>query len=220
LDDMTLPPIPEEMTEHKLPADGEILHFWGKFLASEDTDSGDSLRWAELQLYRITDTNPDHDDFCHDLEYRGLYGKQMWLLYTVGHSVVYHDLDGCAKGVKIKGSDFPGKTEEPLQDLTACSQCRPADWRKNPGEEFRLEVTWYSYTPCPTAGKVITSLYRDPRCATCRDRPHKDSRCRRCGCEDFVAEPRVLSVPGRRLVEKVSRVDPEIAQAAAKVKRF
>jgi hypothetical protein len=95
------------MRHHELPVGEETLEFWGRFVDDVDTDSGDRARWAELRLYKIIDTNPDHDDsWPHDDGFRGTFGEEIWLLYTVGHSVVYHDLFGCNKGVAMKIADF------------------------------------------------------------------------------------------------------------------
>lgn len=214
--------IPADMRYHELPAEDETLEFWGKLLASEDTDTGDSLRWAELQLYRIVDTNPEHDSrLPASDENRGMYGKQMWLLYTIGHSLVYHATGtSCRGGKQVPAGEFRTRAEDPFE-LVPCPDCSPDDWDAV-GEDtlFRLEMPWYTYIPCQTPKKVVESLYRKPRCQNCRDEPHKGGSCRRCGCDSYREAPRVLSVPGRALLEKVAQVDPEIERAMAKVKRL
>lgn len=212
--------IPAGMRYCELPAEDETLQFWGRFLDSEDTDTGDSLRWAELRLYRIVDTNPDHDDRLHD-ENKAMFGKQMWLLYTVGHSLIYHSFRANCKGGKpVPAGDFNDRADD-ASELTGCPDCSPDDWENAlPGTLFRLEVPWYSYTPCQSAGKVIRSLYRRARCQNCGDGPHDGGKCRRCWCEDYREAPRTLSVPGRALLEKVAKIDPDIAQAMTKTKRL
>lgn len=225
MDHVTPPPgidIPAGMRYCELPAEDETLQFWGKFLGAEDTDNGDSLRWAELRLYRIIDTNPAHD---HSLpasdENRDMFGREMHLLYTVGYSLVYHETGaGCRGGKQVAAGDFRDHTEN-WSDLLACPECLPGDWEMVPPETiFRLELPWYTYIPCQSPQKVIASLHRKPRCQNCRHEPHKRDQCRRCDCERYSEAPRVLSLPGRLLLEKVAKIDPDIAQAMAKVKRL
>jgi hypothetical protein len=222
--DITIPPpgaaIPTGMTYHELPAQDEILRFWGKFLDSEDTDTGDSLRWAELQVFKIIDTNPSHD---HSLpasdENRDMFGQQLWLLYTIGHSVVYHDLHASCRGGKaVPAKDFPLRAENSA-DTIPCPDCAPADWESAPDKEiFRLELPWYTAVPCQTPEKLINALYRKPRCLNCGDSAHGNSRCGRCGCTDYREAPRRLSVPGRNLLDKLAKVDPDIAAATVRVR--
>lgn len=203
---VTLPPIPPDMEHHQLSE----ADFWGKLLAEADTDNGRNPRWAELQLYAIIDTNPAHAS----------YGKQMWLLYTTGHSLVYHALDGCGLGIMAKGEEFPYLTIESVDDLVPCPDCHPGTWEES--REYSLEVARHTSIPCQSAGKVIRSLCREPRCETCKHFSHADRECGRCGCGDYVAEMPTLSGPGRQLVEKARRVDPEIDRAATEmlVRRF
>lgn len=205
------------MRHYQLPAEGETLDFTGRFIDKVDTDSGDRLRWAELQLYKILDTNPDHDDDCPDPENRGMYGRELWLLYTIGHTMVYHAADGrCKGGIRTAARDFAAKAEK-ASDLEPCEDCSPGEWRDDPDAEYRLEVPWYSYTACQTADKVIRSLYRKPKCESCWHKPHDACWC---GCREYKEAPRTLSVPGFQLLTQVKEKDPEIARAAAKVKRL
>ena len=215
--------IPLGMKYYELPTGDYPLEFWGIFVNEEDTDNGERNRWAHLQLYRIIDSNPAHDDsLSPDDENRGMYGKEMYLLYTIGHTLVYHDEDAaCRGGVRVRVADFPRKTADfPLTDedpdLEPCETCNPADYRlASPGDYFKLEVTWYSYTPCQTADKLIQSLYREPRCdkVNCRHKPHENHRCRFCGCTAYREAPRTLSTPGRNLLEGARDSEPEIARA-------
>lgn len=207
--------VPAGMAHHVLPAEGETLDFTGRLIDKVDTDSGDRLRWAELQLWKILDTNPDHDDDCPDPENRGMLGRELWLLYTIGHTLVYHLADGrCKGGVRTSSADFEARAEN-AADLEPCEDCRPGDWQL--GGEFRLEVPWYSYIPCQTPEKVVRSLQRKPKCDSCWHKPH--DRCF-CGCTEYREAPRTLSVPGLQLLRQASERDPEIARAAAKVKKF
>lgn len=219
----------EGMAWHQLPADGHPVEFLGRFLRSVDTDDGERTRWAELRLYRIIDTNLAHSAALPATdENRDMYGKQMWLLYTIGHSLVYHAADGCTRGLRLPAGEFPARArEEDLDNLEPCPVCRPPDWDSaDPGTELRLEVTWYSYTPCQSAEKVIRSLWREPRCVNCRHKPHKGTTCRHagpsgtCTCADYAEAPRQLSQPGHNLIEEVRRVDPLIDTAAGQANRL
>jgi hypothetical protein len=212
----TVFPGSEGMTWHTLPADGHPVKFFGKLLSETDTDDRERLRWAELRLYRIIDTNAGHDDSLEDGdENKRMYGQPMWLLYTVGHSLVYHKLGTCQGGIMLRVADFRARAEFP-DELEPCPRCKPAqDWEAlDPQEKLRLEVRWYSYTPCQSAGKVIESLWRDPQCLTCQDRAHQNRTCSQCGCRNYREAPRQLSVPGHQLIEQVRLIDAEIDLAA------
>lgn len=214
-----LPPpgieLPPGMSYHELPADQEVLEFWGKFIDKTDTDDGENDRWAELQYWFILDTNESHDDSLPEGdEDRGMFGKQLRLVYTIGHSLVWHRYpQGCNKGVKILGKEFPASTSEDPASLVPCEKCSPDEWEEFPEAEFRLEKPWYSYTACRTPAEAITAL---SRCMHCRDKPH-EGRCYRCGCTRYEG---VLTTPGRTLVEQVSKIDPELAKAAARARKF
>jgi hypothetical protein len=149
-----------------------------------------------------------------------MFGQEMWLLYTIGHSLVYHDLHASCRGGKpVAAQEFPERAEDPAGTV-ACPDCTPEDWETAPGGKvFRLELPWYTAVPCQTPGKLINALYRKPRCLNCGDAAHGDfARCRRCGCADYREAPRRLSVPGRNLLDKVSKLDPDIAKATIRVR--
>ena len=193
-----------------------MLEFWGTFLGKVHTDNGDRVRWAELRLYKILDSNPEHDDsWSPDDGNRGMFGKQLWLLYTIGHTLVYHDLDApCNRGVRSRVADFPSLNAD-WEELEPCAGCNPPEMETVPaGEEFRVEVTWYSYVPCLTVPKVIESL---SKCAECQHKPHSGN-CYRCGCGNYRG---VLTSPGSKLFEIVKKADPDIArEAAGRVRKF
>ncbi len=209
--------VPEGMDKIALPINTGNLVFWGRFLADEDNDpQGERLRWAELAGYRIVDSNPQHDDSFRG-EFRGMYGKEMWLLHTTGHSDVYHRAGGCRRGggVLMPVRDIPVKAENPKR-LEPCDLCRPRDWRVAPDDaEFSVEIAWYTHIQCPTPERLLKALYRDPRCTNCRHKPHETWDCK-CGCKEkeYVESEPMLSVPGSRLWEKLKAADEDIAAYA------
>jgi hypothetical protein len=193
------------MRHFELPAGEETLDFTGRLLAAVDNDRGDRPRWAELRLYKILDSTE---------------GKEIWLIYTIGHTLVYHCGNSpCNRGIPVPVEEFAARAEDP-GNAEPCEVCKPADWQDaSPGTLFELEVTWYSYTPCSSAEKVLDALRREPRCKNCRHKPHETYRCW-CDCRDYAEAPRPLSVPGARLVESVKAIDPDIARAAGRKVRF
>lgn len=218
--------IPRGMKYIQLPVeDGFIELEHGSLIEMVDNDRLGRPRWAEIRLYKYIDADPGHNDgLPEDDDDFAMFGKQRYLIYTVGHTVVYHQLDSeCNKGVPLTAADFPGlasgdceiRTEHP-SDLEPCERCRPAAWQDVPGETaFEIEVTWFKYFKCKTGDDVLLALRKDPKCRHCWHRPHEHRSCW-CRCESYEEGPRPLSVPGRRLVEKARRKDPEIARAAAR----
>jgi hypothetical protein len=211
-EDLVLPPGMEHI---ELPAEEETLEFWGMYLGGVDTDSGNRPRWAELQLYRYIDTVPG-----------GTYGQEVWLLYTIGHTVVYHATaaagGSCGMGAEVGTDQFLAgmlNAEDP-EDLEPCDDCHPGDWHSaGPDARYNLELTRYRYTPCTSAAMVIQSLHREQKCRECRHRPHEGTACS-CGCRECVVLPGELTSPGRRLIEAVRPLDPGIAKAAARKVRL
>ena len=222
--------LPFGMKYHELPTGDYPLAFWGRFIHEVDTEGERSRRWAHLKLFGIIDTNPAHNSSLKDDdENKNMYGKEMYLLYTIGHTLVYHDEDSaCRGGVRVQVSDFPRKTADfPRKntgdpDLEPCEVCMPRDYRlASPGDFFKLEVTWYTPIPCQSAKKLIESLYREPRCdkVTCRHKSHENRKCHVCGCASYREAPPALSTPGRQLLDEVRDSEPEIAKAM-EVKRW
>lgn len=216
---MTELTIPKGWAYFKLPATKEKLEFWGTCIDSVDNDSGDRLRWAELRLYKYIDSDETHNaelpgtDPFHDQ-----YGKQAYLLYTIGHSLVVHEYetDCDHKGIIAPVSQFPQNNED-HEDLEPCPVCRPVFTTvddEDPERILELETTWYSYTECPTPDHVLLALRKPPSCKTCEHKKHPARDCKTCGCDTYVEGPRPLSSPGERLVKQVSAVDPGIAAAA------
>lgn len=212
--------IPAGMRHYELPGTKGPVEFDGRLIDVTDTDNGERDRWAELRLYKIVDTNPEHDENALG-EDHCMYGKEMWLVYTIGHTLVYHEAgSSCNRGIEARvaefsslTADFPQGPDDP--DLEPCAECRPLDYHDAADDDiYELEVTWYRHIPCQTADKVIRSLYREPRCEPCRHKPHEGRRCR-CGCSNYQESTPMLSIPGSRLIAKVKAKDPEIARAAA-----
>jgi hypothetical protein len=234
--DNTALAIPDEMEEYELQATEAVLQFWGTELGRVDNDSGDRPRWAELRLYNMIDTNPSHDGSLSreeleasgdDPDDSGMYGKELWLLYTIGHTLYVHDPEGdCNLGVVQKVRDFshPGINED-YEDLEACPDCNPAFTSyqdmldRDPDEEFSIETTWYSYTRCQTPEKVRLALRKEARCRNCLHKPHETWRCS-CSCDRYAEAPRPVSGPGKRLLDMVKSRDFRIAMAASAKVRF
>lgn len=207
----TAPEIPAGMKHYELPAGEETLDFYGRLLYALDNDRGDRPRWAELRLYKILRTSDEEEDATPG---------EMWLLYTIGHTLVYHSYNSeCNKGIAVTAREIPERAED-ADNLEPCVICNPSDWTEaDPDDLYELEVTWYTYTPCVTAEKVLDALRREPRCKNCTHKPHETYICW-CKCKEYAEGPRTLSVPGRRLIEQVKHLDRDIAQAAARRIRF
>lgn len=200
--------IPAGMKHYELPTREETLDLTGKLLYVVDNDQG-GPRWAELKTYRILNTDPESD----------VFGQEMWLLYTIGHSMAYHAADGCNRGILLPVRDFPAQAEDP-EGLEACPRCRPPQWDSAPDDlQLRLEVTWYKYVLCKTPDMLYNALCREPSCANCTHRRHQAYPCS-CGCAEYEEAPRELSVPGRRMWEQLRRLDPDIAKAATRRRKF
>ena len=209
--------------------EGTIELQYGKFIDSVDNDRGERPRWAEIRLYKYVDADPGHDESLpEDDEDYAMFGKQRYLIYTIGHTVIYHEHGSeCNKGVPVRAGDFPllGTDRAPVrsehpEDLDPCEVCEPGDWRAASEDTlFELEVTWYKFFKCKTGDDVLMALRKDPKCRHCWHKPHESRTCW-CRCDMYEEGPRPLSVPGRRLVEQVRRKDPEIARAAAKKMRL
>lgn len=210
--------IPAGMTEHELRATEETLHFWGYLIDQVDNDSGNRVRWAQLCLYKLLDSNEDHQAVLpftewlvafpdEDPDDYGLFGQEMWLLYTIGHSLVVHERDTSCRhhGVRSTPAEFRRHNED-YEDLEACAACHP----DMTGDVFELETTWYSWTRCQTPEKVLLSLRKEASCRHCTHKPHRDRGCW-CRCPEYAEGSRPLSVPGERLLRQVSGLDPEIA---------
>lgn len=197
----------------ELPAGECDLILENPLLVTEvDNDRGDRPRWAQIQLW----------------SYDTPAGRQ-YLIYTIGHSVIYHvhGPRGCGNGIPVTAAEFPTLgtpaapiPAEPAADLDPCEDCQPPPWQDAPPSTlFNVEYTWYRHRKCADGDEVIDGLRRDPKCRNCWHR-HKTGRPCWCRCDQYEESPRTLSIPGRQLVEQARRADPEIARAARRKLRL
>ena len=196
----------QEFENFELPTNDVPIVFDGYFISDLDNNDGDRLRWAVLSLYRW---------------YQKDTGNLGYILYTTGHSVVYHELGGrCGYGEPHSVSEFPalhaaGRIENPA-DLEPCETCRPIDpddWSLvPPDQEFEVEITWYKWSACRDVEELLLAGRREARCRNCLCRPHRD-QCRVCNCANYVEGPRPLSGPMQRLLGKAKYRDADISYA-------
>lgn len=183
-----------EMTQNfVLPTRDRPIDFDGWLVDELDNGGGDRLRWAVLQLYRWQPRDG---------------GALGYILYTIGHSVVYHDLDSpCGKGVVTTVAGIENATPEPYEHLEACPECRPAELDDlDPEEQVEMEEVWYKWVQCRTDEELLLALRKEARCKKCFHRPHPEHRCSQlssCSCEDYEEAPRPISSPGSRLLHLV-----------------
>ena len=85
-----------------LKGQAKPVKFTGTLLAHETTETDMSLRWLELELYRI-DAGPRTGQY---------------VLHRVGQSIVYHKPNTCGYGVSVGGTAVP-------LDAEPCPICKP-----------------------------------------------------------------------------------------------
>lgn len=108
--------------------------FTGVHVAAASTETPDYPRWTTMDLYRTTD---------------GRY-----ILYTVGHSVVYHRIDSpCNSGTYTAAAELPG-------DAEPCPKCAPAP---HPDAPVNLENPLIKLVTCASADEVRTALTHTDR---------------------------------------------------------
>ena len=216
------PVIPTDFVTWAIDTPDGTLEFTGKLLGVIDNERRGRPRWAEIELYKylVTDlANP-------------LYGQQVYLLHTMGHSVVYHRHDStCNRGVAVPVEEFPLRAEFP-DDLEPCTDtiirgnvvsrgCYPHNWKKaSPGTVFDLELLRHTKITCATAEDVMQWLRRPSKkpCQVCDSHGLiADGTCPACHGKGYTAsgEP-TLTAPGQRLIEMARFRDPDIAKAANK----
>jgi hypothetical protein len=214
-----------------IPTEDGTWELYGRRLDSIDNDRRDRPRWAEIELLQYFDTNPAHDGTCPDPEWRGKYGTQVWLIHTMGHSVLYHENNSeCNKGVEFPVGEFPERSEFRVEELEPCEKCQPPDldftrasdggivWgdRTPAGMLLDLEMLWHTVVPCPVPESVLAGLRRPVKtpCVTCGGEGKTLAGvCGACKGKGLILGALTLTSPGKRLLQKVKFKDPAIRRA-------
>lgn len=186
--------------EFVLPTNDIPIDFLGRLVGELDNGGGDRPRWAVLQLYRWQPRDG---------------GPLGYVLYTIGHSVVYHEPDSaCGKGVAVKVGSIETITSEPFEDLMACPECSPEDLADlDDDDKVEMERTWYKWVKCATDDELLLALRKEARCRKCFHRPHAGYHCATCRCEEYEEAPRPISSPGARLLALVRPQLPSLIEA-------
>jgi hypothetical protein len=189
----------------ELPTLDAPLDFYGWLVGTLDNGGGDRLRWAVLELYRWQPRDG---------------GPMGYILYTIGHSVVYHVLDSeCGRGVATTvGALYdiaPDRvTPEDYAVLEPCPDCEPEELDDlDAGDQVEMEKVWYKWQQCADADELLLALRKEARCKNCFHRPHVLHHCPTCRCEVYEEAPRPISSPGVRLLAQVKGQLPDVAEA-------
>lgn len=121
--------------------------FHGKLIAESTTDTGSSeqQRWTELRLYWFTD------------------GTGRYMAVSIGRSVVYHDVDGCPKGVLVDVTKLSKVSSLDIDELQPCRHCHPPDVDELAGiTHVKLEKDRPTLHECRDAYEVVQKM-RDPK---------------------------------------------------------
>lgn len=186
---------------YELPTNDMPIEFDGWFIDSLDNGGKDRIRWAVLELYGWQPRDG---------------GPLGYILYTIGHSLVYHSLDAeCNKGVVTTVGNIGDVTPEPFGELEPCPDCEPPDLEDlTDDDQVEMEETWYKWAQCRNAEELLLALRKEARCRNCFHRPHEGHPCGTCrACLQYEEAPRPLSIPGQRLLAQVKGREPEIARA-------
>lgn len=186
---------------YELPTNDIPIDFDGWFIDSLDNGGKDRIRWAVLELYRWQPKDG---------------GPLGYILYTIGHSLVYHDQESeCGKGVRTTVGSLAAVTDEDARDLEPCPDCSPPLLEDlGADDEIEMEETWYKWSQARNADELLLALRKEARCRNCFHRPHDGHLCGTCrSCTDYSEAPRPLSIPGQRLLAQVKSREPEIARA-------
>lgn len=187
----------------ELPTLDIPIDFDGWLVGRLDNGGGDRLRWAVLELYR----------------WQPLDGGPLgYILYTIGHSLVYHALDsGCGRGVVTAVGNIGEATPEPYAELEPCPDCAPGELDDmDAADQVEMERIWYKWTGCADAEELLLALRKEPKCKNCFHRPHDGRRCVQlagCRCEKFEEALRPVSSPGVRLLAQVKGQLPDVMEA-------
>jgi hypothetical protein len=211
---------PDDMGPLEITTSEGTLTFHGKHLGTVDNERDGRPRWAELELYKYMSTDPDEVIESRVLGNVKTFGRQMYLLHTMGHSVLYHKKNGCNKGVLVPVGDFAKRAEFP-EYLEPCPECRPPDWSTMDNETvMELEVIRHLIYKCATAVDLLAELRRPGKksCPGCGG--VRGGQCVRCRGKGWVPGPPTLSAPGARLVEMVKFRDEDIRKAASTTRKL
>jgi hypothetical protein len=114
------------------------VRFSGTKLAEESTETESSLRWLELELYRV-DEGPKSGQY---------------LLHRVGQSVVFHKPNACGYGVPTVWQKVP-------DDAEPCSVCQPVEpFLSDAGTQYEvwLESSRHKVIICPQVSDLERAL--------------------------------------------------------------
>lgn len=108
--------------------------FAGELLASVTTETADTPRWTEIELFRFTD------------------GTGRYLVHIVGRSVLYHVRGStCNAGVPTPMWELP-------EDAEPCPRCHPAPLRADNGLPIDAENDRHTVTVCADVAEVLQAL--------------------------------------------------------------
>jgi hypothetical protein len=181
----------------ELPTARKPVAFSGRIISHVHNDTGDRLRWADLALYKASGTDENDPK---------TFGREFYLLYTVGHSLAVHAADGCALGKPSILASFAARNAD-AGFLEPCPECNP-EWPAREGVSYRVEETLYSSSVFLSAEALLDDLRR---CASCSHRPHRTWTCA-CGCRKYL--PGKLSQLGERLLREAED-DPDVDRVLA-----
>lgn len=131
------------MPVHQVPGQVKPVRFTGDLLAEESTETPNSIRWLELELYKITE---------------GPKAGQ-YLLHRVGQSVVFHKPHTCGYGVPTGWDKVP-------DDAEPCPTCQPIEpflhgiHGKGAAPEYEvwMESPRHKVIVCPTVADLERAL--------------------------------------------------------------
>lgn len=124
------------MRVYQVQGQAKPVKFTGTLLATESTETDKSMRWLELELFRIDDG-----------QRTGQY-----VLHRIGQSVVFHRPQTCGYGVSTTADKVPF-------DAEPCPVCNPVyDCTPDPLYEVWLESPRHKVVTCPTPQQVEKAL--------------------------------------------------------------
>jgi hypothetical protein len=118
----------------RVPGEDRTYEFHGHLVADVTTETDESPRWTEMELYRFTD------------------GTERYLVHIAGKSVVYHEHDSACNA----GS--PTTRDQLLDDAEPCPRCQPDVRGRDDAYVIDAESDRHSVTVCETAADVLQAL--------------------------------------------------------------